>query len=44
MYTGLAHTGVGAAILTVAAVITTLAGLITKRAAKRGAHRRGGNQ
>lgn len=39
MYTGLAHTGVGAAFLTIAAICTTVAGFITRRAAKRAARR-----
>lgn len=39
MYIGLAHTGVGAAFLTVTAICTTVAGFFTRRAAKRAARR-----
>jgi hypothetical protein len=39
VYTGLAHTGVGAAFLTVAAICTTASGYLTRRAAKRAARR-----
>jgi hypothetical protein len=39
VYTGLAHTGVGAAFLTIAAICTTISGFIARRAAKRAARR-----
>lgn len=39
MYIGLAHTGIGAAVLTVAAIATTITGIVTRRAAKRAAAR-----
>lgn len=39
MYIGLAHTGVGAAFLTVAAICTTISGYFTRRAARRAARR-----
>ncbi|MEU1273016.1 hypothetical protein [Streptomyces sp. NPDC005799] len=47
MYTGLAHTGVGAAFLTVAAIGTTISGYITRRATRRALRRNqqdGGDQ
>jgi hypothetical protein len=42
MYIGLAHTGVGAAILTVVALVSVISGVITKRAARRATRRSGG--
>lgn len=46
MYTGLAHTGVGAAFLTVAAICTTLSGVVVKLRARRAVRRnqQGGDQ
>ncbi|MGP4085452.1 hypothetical protein [Streptomyces sp. KR55] len=44
MYIGLAHTGIGAAILTVVAIATTVTGFVTKRAAKRAGRRQGDGQ
>jgi hypothetical protein len=43
LYIGLAHTGVGAAILTVTALVSFITGFITKRAAKRAARRATGD-
>lgn len=42
MYIGLAHTGVGAAILTIIAIATTASGFIARRAARRTARRNQG--
>lgn len=43
MYIGLAHTGIGAGILTVVAIASVITGAVTKRAAKRAARRTDGS-
>ncbi|MGW6910282.1 hypothetical protein [Streptomyces sp. NPDC054940] len=44
MYIGLAHTGVGAAILTIVAIATTITGYVTRRSARRAARKQGAGQ
>jgi hypothetical protein len=39
VYIGLAHTGIGAAILTVVAIGSVITGFVTKQAAKRAARK-----